>query len=217
MGLSRRLAALLAILSLTGFVAGLGAGDSLALLTDSESVAGVFTTAASFDTVPPTVASSVVSKTVPYVPGYITQGGTYHIYANVTDGGASPSGVSTVTANTSSFDTGMTAVALVAGSYSIGGVAYNYRSAQLPFGTVNLVGLSYVTANRDFGASGTPSSMVIVGNAIVITLGTASGAVGTESVAAAMVWTPVTGAHDRAGLTCQTTAATEATPLDLDF
>jgi hypothetical protein len=325
-GLSRRLFATLVALSIGGFMAGGGARASLALMTETSTVASTFTTAASFDIVAPTVSASVVSKTVPYIPGFITQGGTYHVYAGVTDGGASPSGVSTVTANTTTFDTGMTAVALVAGSYSIGGVTYNYRSAQLgangtlaegsyaytitatdvagnaatqsgfsvtvdntrptavdvqttnagvagqagigdtitytfsepvdpdsilsgwtgastsavvriaqnpggdrvtirnaansaqmPFGTVNLVGTSYVTANRDFGATGTPSSTIVVGNTVVVTLGTASGAVGTQAAPANMVWTPVTGAHDRAGLTCQTTAATEGGGLDLEF
>jgi hypothetical protein len=324
--LSRRLRAVLLALIVAGFMAGGGARASMALMTDSSAANATFAAAASFDVVAPTVSSSVVSKTTPYWPGFIAQGGTYHIYANVTDGGAVPSGVATVTANTSSFDTGITAVALVAGSYSIGGVSYGYRSAQLsangtlaagpyaytvnatdgagnsataygfsvtidntrptatnvqttnagvaaqpgigdtltltfsepidpesvltgwngsstsvvvriaqnaggdrltvrnaansaqlPLGTVNLVGLNYVTVNRDFGASATPSSMVAIGNTIVVTLGTASGAVGTESVTANMIWTPVTGAHDRADNTCQTTNATESGTLDLDF
>jgi hypothetical protein len=323
---SRRLRAFLLALFVAGFMAGGGARVSLALMTDNSTASATFTTAASFDVVAPTVSSSVVSKTTPYWPGFIAQGGTYHIYANVSDGGAVPSGVATVTANTSSFDTGMTAVVLVAGSYSIGGVTYNYRSAQagangtlaaglyaytltaadgagnsatasgfsvtidntrptatnvqttnagvagqpgigdtmtltfsepidpesvltgwngsstsvvvriaqntggdrltvrnaassaqLPLGTVNLVGPNYVTVNRDFGVTGTPSTMVAIGNTIVLTLGTASGAVGTESATANMMWTPVTGAHDRADNTCQTTNATESGTLDLDF
>lgn len=326
MELSRRLGAVLLALVVGSFLVGGGARASLALMSASSGVNATFSTAASFDSVAPTISGSVVSKTVPYSPGFITDGGTYHVYANVTDDGASPSGVSSVTADTSAFDTGMTAVPLVAGSYSIGGVSYNYRSAQLgangtlaagsfaytvtatdvagnsatqsgfsvtvdntrptaldiqttnagvvgqagigdtitytfsepidpdsilagwtgastsvvvrvaqhpggdrltvrsaanaaqlPLGTVNLVGVNFVTAIRDFGASGTPSSMVAVGSTVVITLGTPSGTLGIESVAAFMVWTPVTGAHDRAGLTCQTTSATELGALDLDF
>jgi len=316
----------MAVLCLTGFLAGWAPGGSLALLSDSENVSGVFTTAAVFDSVPPTVSSSVISKTVPYHPGYIRQGGTYYVYANVTDGGASPSGVSTVTADVSAITTGQMAVALSVGSYSSGGVSYSYRSAliaanasltegwypytitatdvagngittsgftvtvdntrptgtdvqttnagvagraeigdtiiltfsevtdpesvlsgwtgsstnvvlriannaggdrvtirnaansaQLPLGTVNLVGTGYVTASRDFGASGTPSTMVAVGNTIVITLGTASGAVTTQATGNNMTWVPVVTATDRAGNTCQTTTATESGALDLDF
>ncbi|HEY4767616.1 MAG TPA: Ig-like domain-containing protein [Candidatus Limnocylindria bacterium] len=323
---SRRLVALMAGLCLLGFMAGGGVRASLALLTDSENISADLATAASFDSVPPTVSTSVVSKTVPYHPGYIRQGGTYYVYANVTDGGASPSGVATVTADVSTITTGQTAVALVAGAYSIGGVSYNYRSAsvtanasltegtyaytitatdvagnsattsgfsvivdntrpsgtdvqtsnagvtgrpeigdtitltfsevidpesvlsgwtgsstnvvlrignnaggdrvtirdsantaQLPLGTVNLVGTGYVSGNRDFGATGTPSTMVAVGNTIVITLGTASGAVGTQAAANNMTWVPTVTLTDRAGNTCQTTTATEVAPLDLDF
>ena len=50
------------------------------------------------------------------------------MYANVTDAG---SGVATVRANVSTVTTGRTALALVAGSYSIGGVSYNSRSASV--------------------------------------------------------------------------------------
>lgn len=323
---SHRLLAVLLAVPLAGFAAGFGVRASLALMTDRESNPGTFTTAASWDGVAPTVANSVVSKTSPYYPGYLAQGGTYYIYANVTDGGTPTTGVSSVIANAGSFDSGQTAVALAAGSYSIGGVSYNYRSsqhgatgtlaagsyaytitatdvagnsviqsgfsvtidntrptgtnvqttnagvagqpeigdtitytyselidpdsvlsgwtggstsvvvriaqnaggdrvtirnaansAQLPFGTVDLVGVNYVTLNRDFGASGTPSTMVAVGNTIVVTLGTASGAVGTEAVANHMVWTPATGAHDPADNTCMTTNATENGTIDIDF
>lgn len=323
----RRPAALLGVACLVAFLAGGGAQTSLALLTDTESVAGTFTTASSWgDSVPPTVSSSVISKTVPYIPGYIRPVAQYYVYANVTDGGVPPSGVGTVTANVSSITTGQTAVPLVSGSYSIGGVSYNYRSAamtenetfsqgpyaytiaatdvngnsvtqggfsvtmdftrpsgtavqttnagvagrpeigdtiiltfsevidpesvlagwtgastnvvvlitnqgggdrvtvrnaansaQLPLGTVNLKGTGYVTADRDFGASGTPSTMVAAGNTIVITLGTASGAVTTQATGNNMTWVPEVTATDRAGNTCQTTTATESGALDLDF
>lgn len=324
MGPRRSAAALILGVSLGGYLIGGGAHVSMALLTDSENAPSTFTTAASFlDTTPPTVANNVISKTTPYIPGYIRQGGTYYVYANVTDAG---SGVATVTANVDTVTTGQTAVALVAGSYTIGGVSYNFRSASvtanatlaegakaytitatdaaanavtqggfsvtvvntrptgtnvqttnagtagqpalgdtiiftfsepidpqsvlagwtgaatnvvlritqagggdqvtirnaantaaLPFGTVNLVGTNYVTATRDFGATGTAATMVQSGNTITVTLGTASGAVGTQATANNMVWTPSATATDRAGNTCQTTNATEATPLDIDF
>lgn len=316
---SRRLVTVMLALCLGGYAAGHGALSSVALLSDQEAVTATLTTSGDF---PPEIANSVGSKITLYIPGYIRQGGTYYVYANVSDS----TGVASVTVNTSTFDTGVTAAALVAGSYTVGGVTYNYRtasltadtpkaegtyaytltatdtgghvrnasgytvvmdntrpagsnvqttnagvagrpelgdtititfsdvidpetvlagwtgaatsvvvrvaqntggdrvtirnaanSANLPFGTVNLIGLNYVTVTRDFGATGTPSSMVMSGSTITITLGTASGAVGTESAANNMTWVPTTTLTDRAGNTCQTTTATEATPLDLDF
>ena len=324
MGTRRSTAALILAVSGVSYLIGGGAQLSMALLTDSEDHPSTFTTAASFgDATAPTVASSVVSKTTPYVPGHIRQGGTYYIYANVTDAG---SGVATVTADVSTVTTGQTAVAMVAGSYTIGGVSYTYRSssvnadatlaegakaysitatdgaantvtqggfsvtvdntrptgtnvqttnagtvgraeagdaviftfsepmepesivagwtgaptnvvvrvtqnllgdqltirnaantAVLPLGTINLGGTNYVTVTRDFGASGTASTVVQTGATITVTLGTPSGAVGTELIASAMVWTPSATATDPAGNTCQTTVAAEALPLDVDF
>ena len=55
------------------------------------------------------------------------------------------------------------------------------NSAELALGSVNLIGTAYVTATRDFGATGTASSMVQSGTAITITLGTPSGATGTQA------------------------------------
>ena len=319
----RAAAAALAIL-LAGHLVG-GGRATRALLIDQETDASTFSTAATFpDVTPPVVASSVISKTVPYLPGHVAQGGTYHVYANVTDAG---SGVASVRANVSGITTGQTSVALVAGSYSIGGVAYGYRSAsvtangtlaagakaytitaadvatnsvtqggfsvnvdntrptgaaiatvnggaivgrpelgdsitftfseiidpesvlptwtgtstsvvvrianvaggdtlsvrnaansaQLPFGSVNLGGTGYLTAQRDFGATGTPSTMVQSGASITITLGTPSGATTTQAGTTTMAWTPATGATDRAANTCMTTAVNEAAPADVEF
>ncbi|HJQ42105.1 MAG TPA: Ig-like domain-containing protein, partial [Jatrophihabitantaceae bacterium] len=61
-------------------------------------------------------------------PGFITQGTLYYVYANASDAG---SGIASVTANVSTVTTGQTAVPLVAGSYTVGGVTYGYRSAAL--------------------------------------------------------------------------------------
>jgi len=321
-----RLSVLLLAIVLCGYLAGGSSGVSLALFTDQESDPSTFTTAASFpDTTPPVVGSSVISKTTPYVPGFIRQGGTYFVYANVTDAG---SGVATVRANVSNVTTGQTSVALVAGSFSIGGVSYNYRSAsvtanavltagaktytitatdvatnsvtqsgfsvtvdntqpagsaiattnvgggvvgrpdlgdtitltfteqidpqtvlagwtgtstsvvvritqagggdtltirdatnvsQVSLGSVNLGGTNYVTTTRDFGATGTASSMSQSGASITIVLGTPSGAVATQATTTTMVWTPAAAATDRAGNACLTTVVNEAAPADIDF
>ncbi|HKG01846.1 MAG TPA: hypothetical protein VKB03_01585 [Conexibacter sp.] len=91
------------------------------------------------------------------------------------------------------------------------------NSAQLPLGSVNLARTDFVTATRDFGASGTAATMVQSGNAIALTLGTPSGTTGTAAGAAAMIWTPVATATDVAGNAAATTARTETGTADLDF
>lgn len=102
----------------------------LSRMTNSRAVGGnTMTTAASFDVTNPTIAGSVIARTTPYLAGSIKPSGSFYVYANVTDPGASASGVATVTADVSAIKAGATAVALVAGSYSAQGVAYNYRSA----------------------------------------------------------------------------------------
>lgn len=126
----RAVAAALTLIVLPGLLGGTGAGWSIARLTASSSVAGnSFTTAASFDTVAPTVSASVLSKVGDYIAGYVHQGGAYYVYANATDAGVVPSGIATITADVSNFTLPGTAVPLVAGSYGVEGVAYGYRSA----------------------------------------------------------------------------------------
>jgi hypothetical protein len=86
------------------------------------------------------------------------------------------------------------------------------NTAQLPFGSLNLAG-SYANANRTF-----PSTMVMSGNTITVTLGTPSGTMKKENTAAAMVWTPSTTPFDRAANAMLATPATETgAPLDVEF
>jgi len=130
-----RIAALFAMGILPGLVLGTGVGYSVAKMTSSATVgANTFTTAASFDTVAPTVSATVIAKaagTGLYFASYIKQGGTYYVYANATDGGAVPSGIATIKADVSAITTGSTAVSLVAGSYTVEGVTYGWRTASL--------------------------------------------------------------------------------------
>lgn len=84
----------------------------------------------------PTVSQVTIGKSAGYATGAIRTGATYYVYANVTDVGTPPSGTATVTANVNNVTAGQVAVPLVAGSYSAGGVTYNYRSAQLTAGTL---------------------------------------------------------------------------------
>jgi len=283
--------------------------------------------AAAADWVAPSVGSTVIAKTAGGTPGFIRQGGTYFVYANVTDSWNPASGIASVTANVATISTGQTAVALVAGSYTIGGVTYNYRTAsitangtltagaytysvtstdaagnsatqtgfpvtvdnsapagsdvqtanvggptagraevgdtltftftepidpssvlggwagagtnvvvrindtnpdafqvwnsantaQLPLGNVNLAGNLYVFSNRTFGASGTPSTMVMSGSTITITLGTPSGFTGTATTNGTMTWPPTATLTDRAGNPCSTATVTEGGPSDVEF
>ena len=140
MAMDRSLHALVPRRGLTRFLAvalgvvliGSGSGYTLANLTSSATSGGnAFTTAASFDTVAPTVSTTVVAKTGQWFAGYTRQGGTYYVYANATDAGTPATGIATITADVSVLTAGATAIALVAGSYSVEGVAYGFRSAAL--------------------------------------------------------------------------------------
>ena len=113
----------------------LAAAGSLPLLTSSSFSASTVSNGNSFlavpDWTPPTLTAAAIAKTAGGTAGFVKPSGTYYIYANTTDSGAPPSGIGSVSANVSLVTTGQTAVPLVAGSYSAGGVSYPYRSAQL--------------------------------------------------------------------------------------
>ena len=87
------------------------------------------------------------------------------------------------------------------------------NTAALPLGTVLMNRTDFTTMTRDFA----PSSMVMSGSTITITLGTPSGAVTTAAAASNMSWAPSATAWDRAGNACTAVARAELAPLDLDF
>lgn len=120
----RRVVRLLVALAL---VAGMPA--ALAAFTGTTSAANTVATAA--DWTAPSVSSTVIAKEIGYLAGSIKQGGTYYVYANVADSGNPASGISTVASDVSAITTGQTAVTLTAGSYSVNGTSYNYRSGVL--------------------------------------------------------------------------------------
>src|SRR5688572_20828938 len=154
---ARRLLASGVATLLAGYLLGGAGSPALALLADTENTSATLATATCFtaDDVPPSVSSTVIAKTVPYLPGFIRQGGTYYVYANVTDGGCSPSGIATVRANVSTITTGSTAVALSAGAFTVGGVAYNYRSASLTANATLTAGAkAYTITSTDNAANG---------------------------------------------------------------
>ena len=316
---------LLLALALLAGLALLGGKATLAAFSSSASNPGSAFDAAP-DWVAPAISATVISKSPGYSAGHVKQGGTYYVYANVSDTGNPASGVGSVTADLSAVTSGATSVALVAGSYSAEGVSYAYRSAsrvaddplaagtqaytltatdvagndrtetgfsvtvdntapgasdvqaangstivgrpqqndtitytysepidpqsilagwtgagtsvvvrvnntnpdrvlifnaanttQLPFGTVNLARNDYVGANRTFGATGTPSSMVRSGSTITITLGTQSGNGTTAAATATSVWTPSAAVYDRAGNAGLPGSATESGAADKEF
>jgi hypothetical protein len=80
------------------------------------------------DTLPPVVDASVIQKNAGGSVGAIRPGATYRVYASITDAGST---VSSATANVTNITTGTTAAALTAGSWTLQGVTYNFRSAVL--------------------------------------------------------------------------------------
>jgi hypothetical protein len=84
---------------------------------------------------------------------------------------------------------------------------------------LNLGRNDYVSTNRTFGATGTPSTMVRTGNSIAITLGTQSGAGTTAGTTGGMTmtWTPSATVTDRAGNPGSATAVNETGAADREF
>ena len=101
----------------------------------------------------PTVSPIAIGKDSGGATGYIRTAGTYRIYAQVTDVGTPPSGTASVVANASNLTAGQTAVPLVAGSYTAGGVSYNYRSAVLTAGTLPNGALTFSVTATDAAAN----------------------------------------------------------------
>ncbi|MGH2958378.1 MAG: Ig-like domain-containing protein, partial [Solirubrobacterales bacterium] len=86
------------------------------------------------------------------------------------------------------------------------------NTANLPIGTVR-IGTPWVTATANFTAT-----MVMVGNSIVVTLGTQTGGtVGTSATTFNMTWTPLATATDIAGNIVSTTVRTETGAADREF
>jgi hypothetical protein len=114
----------------------------------------------------PTASASAIGKTAGGIAGSIKKAGTYYVYANVSDTGNPASGVSKVTANVSTITSGSTAVALSSGSFSAGGVTYNYRSAALTAGSSLAAGnYSYSLTLTDVaGNSATQSGFSVTVN-----------------------------------------------------
>jgi hypothetical protein len=117
------------------------------------------------DWVAPTVSAAAIAKTAGGSTGYIRASGTYYVYAAATDSGAPASGIGTVTANVTTVTTGQTAVPLVAGSYSAGGVSYGYRSAQLTAKATLAAGpVAFSITATDQAANGSTAVFSVTGD-----------------------------------------------------
>jgi hypothetical protein len=90
-------------------------------------------------------------------------------------------------------------------------------SANANFGSVDLNG-DFVSSTVVFGSSGTPSTIVMSGSAITVTLGTlSSGTALTDSTTTPMAWTPSAAATDLAGNPCSTGVVNESGAADAGF
>jgi hypothetical protein len=136
-------------LSLVGLAACvLAVGFSAASFTDSKQ--NPQSVSAIADWTAPSAEASVIAPTSGGTPGYLKSSKpAYYVYAKVSDSGNPASGVSSVKANVNSLTTGQTAVTLTAGSYSVGGASYNYRSASLTAGTLSAGSKAYSLALSD--------------------------------------------------------------------
>lgn len=142
--MSRRGAIALAVTALA--VAALTAGFAVASFTDTSQ--NPQTVSAVPDFLAPTATASAIAKSQGGADGYVKRGGTYHVYASVSDSGNPASGIASVKADVSAVTPGQAAVSLSPGSYTVDGVAYDYRSAQL-------------TASAGLGAGSKPYSLAL--------------------------------------------------------
>jgi hypothetical protein len=101
----------------------------------------------------PTVAAATIAKSAGGTAGYIKQGGTYYVYANVSGSGTPPAGVSSVTSDVSNVTPGQTATSLTSGTYTVDGQSYNYRSTQLTAKTPLTAGSKSFTVSLTDSAS----------------------------------------------------------------
>jgi hypothetical protein len=112
-----------ALLAAGGFV-----GSTVSSYESTASTpANAFTAAP--DWTAPVAAAAVVAKAAGGDPGFIRPTGTYYVYASVTDTGGPAAGIASVTANVSILTTAPNTPAAVTGAWTVGGVAYNRRTA----------------------------------------------------------------------------------------
>lgn len=143
-----------------GGFAVLGAGAGVAIASFSATTTNASNTFAAVpDFVAPTASSVLIQKNAGGTTGYVAQGGSYRVYAAVTDTGNPASGTSSVTANVTNVTTGTTAAAMTTtgGPWTIGSTSYNYRSALLTASNPLAAGSKSFTVTMTDGASNSGS------------------------------------------------------------
>ena len=121
---TRRLAALIVV----GLVAGMTGGTYAAFSATTSNSGNSFGVKADYEA--PTVVRSEIARTTATAGGRIKANVAYYVFAQITDGGNPASGVNTANANVCNITSAACgSVALVSGSYTMSGLAYNYRSA----------------------------------------------------------------------------------------
>jgi hypothetical protein len=107
----------------------------------------------------PVVSTAAIAKSAGGDAGAIKKGGAYYVYANLTGSGSPPAGLRGVAADVSAITAGQSAAALSAGSYTVAGQSYNYRSAQLTATSTLAAGTSAFTVSlTDTAGTGTTTS-----------------------------------------------------------
>lgn len=115
---------------------------------------GTNTVTAAADWTAPSITAAVLQKSKGGVVNKFHKSETFYIYANVTDSGNPSAGIGTVTASTSNLTTASSAT-LSAGSWTVGGTAYNYRTSQLTAkSTLSSTTYSYSLSVSDSGGNG---------------------------------------------------------------
>ena len=88
------------------------------------------------------MSTAAIAKSEGGISGTIKKGGTYYVYANVSGSGTPPAGLGSLSADVSAITTRQSAAALSAGSYTVDGQDYNYRTAQLTAKSTLAAGMS---------------------------------------------------------------------------
>jgi hypothetical protein len=150
--------ALLALLALAALAMLAAGGTWSAFSATSSNTSGSLSSAP--DWTAPTVGAAAVGKSAGGITGFIKQGGTYVVYASVTDSGNPASGVASPTADVSALTSGQTAAALSSAGCpcSAGGVAYSYKSATLTANATLSAGSKTFTVSAKDAAGNGPAS-----------------------------------------------------------
>jgi hypothetical protein len=116
------------------------------------------TARAAADWTAPTVGTMAIQKAEGGIANTIRQGGTFYVYANASDSGNPASGVASLSADVSSIAT-VASTSLTAGSYTVGGTAYAFRSPLLTAkATITSGNYSYSATATDSAGNGPGSA-----------------------------------------------------------